>query len=357
MILVVKQKQREIDYNQEINTADQAIKWSWACRILEDNSSFGIDTNVPENTNPVVGDLALFKVARIGKHNSIITSRNKRMRIYVGDLLVGVFGNRYATDAYEGQLQGLKRLSILTAAGMVGTVKSRHHSIGRSTRVSFAGFLKDKTGQVINLKQLKFHKSKPIENHLENQIIIVGSGMNSGKTTVCRRLIKSLAESGFKVAACKLTGSVSNRDQDEMVSASAAYTTDFSDYGFPSTYKCDKDELLDLYGQMLLDIEKVKPDVTLIEIADGILQRETSMLLSDSLIQKSTKGVIITADSAPAALFAVEYLQKMRYNVIAVSGAMTSSPLYMREFENHCNIPIVSSAGKGEHMANILMNL
>ena len=44
--------------------------------------------------------------------------------------------------------------------------------------------------------------------------------MNSGKTTTCRKLIKSFSVKETRIAACKLTGSVSNRDQDEMMSAS-----------------------------------------------------------------------------------------------------------------------------------------
>lgn len=366
MSLITKQKQRNMKYNKnihqislrsEVGTADQSIKWSWACRILEDNSKFKVDANVPEDYKPTPGDLALFKISRIGKHNSIITNTNKKMRIYAGDLFVGIFGNRYATDAYEGEVRGLKHLSILTAGGMVGTVRSRHKSIRRSTKASFVGFLKDDAGQIINLKHLKFLNSESTDVQFENQIIIVGSGMNSGKTTVCRRLIRSLSENGFKVAACKLTGSVSNRDQDEMISALAAYTTDFSDYGFPSTYLCDKQELLDLYRHMVSRIAKVKPDVTLIEIADGILQRETSMLLSDPLIQKSTKGIIITADSAPSALFAVECAGKIGYKVIGVSGAMTSSPLYIKEFENNSNVPVISSAGKRDEILGPLAEI
>ena len=36
-----------------------------------------------------------------------------------------------------------------------------------------------------------------------------------------------------------------------MLSASAVHVTDFSDYGFPSTYKCESEELLVLFETML----------------------------------------------------------------------------------------------------------
>jgi hypothetical protein len=341
---------KEIEYTI---TNSQTIRWGWACRLLDDtDNKFKIDTVTPRN-GPIAGDVALFKVSRVGKNKALVTNTNKRMRIYVGDLIVGVFGNRYATDAFEGEIEGIRNLSLLTASGMVGTLKSRHRSAGKPTRLSFVGFLHFTTGQQVNLKQIKFNKSQP-KSHLKNLIIIVGSGMNSGKTTTCRKMIKSFSEMGIKVAACKLTGSVSHRDKYEMTSAAAAYTIDFSDYGFPSTYKCDKQELIDLFNTMVADIEKTNPDVTLMEIADGILQRETSLLLSESLIKESTKGILLTAESAPSALFAVEELKRLGYDVIAVSGAMTSSPLYIREFQMKSDIPVISSGNNGSKMFGVL---
>ncbi|MBA3750425.1 MAG: hypothetical protein H0X03_05940 [Nitrosopumilus sp.] len=333
------------------NVTNKIKRWSWACRILNSFDSFELDTS--SVSVPTVGDIAIFKVSRIGLHKHIVTSSNKRLRIYLGDLIVGVFGNRYATDALEGEVEGLSDLSLLTAGGMVGTVKSRHHSVSRPTQLSFVSFLNDASGQKINLKQIKFKKIQP-SNHLKNIIVVVGSGMSSGKTTTCRKIIKSLSEMGLKVAACKLTGSISNRDQDEMISASAGYTIDFSDYGFPSTYKCDQDELLDLFNTMVSDIQKVNPDVTIMEIADGVLQRETQMLLSNPKIQESVKGVVITADNAPSALYTVAYLKNKGYNVIAVSGTMTSSPLYVREFEQNSDIQVISSAQNRKKMSSTL---
>lgn len=331
----------------EENFTDQSnenIRWSWACRILDINNNFEITSLDNINDIPNAGDVALFKVSNIGSHRRIVTTANKKIRLYRGDLFVGVFGNRYATDAYEGEVQGLKNLSLLTGAGMVGTVKSKHRSIEKATHVIFLGFLKDtKTDQKVNLKHLKFKKDEP-SSYFSNIIAIIGSGMNSGKTTTCRKLIKSFSESGSRIAACKLTGSVSNRDQDEMFSASPLFTIDFSDYGFPSTYKCELDELLQLFKSMLSDIEKINPKVVIMEIADGVLQRETKMILNSPLFQQWIKNIIVTADSAPSALYTTEYLKNLGYNIIAVSGAMTSSPLYIREFEENSNIPIISSA-------------
>jgi hypothetical protein len=108
---------------------------------------------------------------------------------------------------------------------------------------------------------------------------------------------------------------------------------------------------------MVASIEKVNPDVALMEIADGVLQRETHLLLSDPLIKQSAKGIVLTAESATSALYVVEYLKRMGYRVVAVSGAITSSPLYVKEFEQNCNIPVLPSIGDDEKIPQYLVNL
>ena len=238
--------------HQKIDTLSDCIRWSWACRILGNVNDYRVNTS--SVSQPKVGDLALVKIEEIGNHSKIMTINNKRLRIYVGDLFVGVFGNRYASDAFEGVADDLHNLSLLTAGGMIGTVKSKHREIKNPTRVSLVGFISNGEGQKINLKELKFHESVP-KSQIKNLIVVVGTKMNSGKTTSSTKLIKGFSEKGVRVAACKLTGSVSHRDQDEMISAAATDVIDFSDYGFPSTYLCPKQELIDLFFSICLATE------------------------------------------------------------------------------------------------------
>ena len=345
----------ELDFvfeNDLLNGSSRDIKWSWACRVLE-YGKYKLD-KTSLLIKPKAGDLAVVQVDRVGHHSSIVTANNKKLRIYEGDLIVGVFGNRYATDALEAEVLGLQDLSMLTAGGMIGTIKSINHEFGKPTPVSFVGFLNDNENKRVNSKELRFHRSYP-KGHLKNLVIVVGTGMNAGKTTAARVLVRSLSHQGLKVAACKLTGSVSNRDQDELRSASARSIVDFSDYGFPSTYLCTKEELLDLFSTMLADLENADPDVVVMEIADGILQRETALLLAEPSVKEKVKGFILAADSAPSALYATDKLRSMGHEVIAVSGKITSSPLFIREFQENSKIPVGSSLGSGKELADIAM--
>jgi len=333
---------------QKIEGITKNAKWSWATRCVN-GSEYLIEKSPLSKPQP--GDLGLFRVKKIGYHQQLITKDDKKLRLYENDLFVGVFGNRYATDGFEGKVGRLDKLSMLTGAGMVGTVKSRHKGIKKSTKLTFVGLLNDEKGNRINLKKINFHKSVP-KNPPTNLILVVGSGMNSGKTTTASKLINGLSKNNKKIVACKLTGSVSNRDKNELFAASADHIMDFSDYGFPSTYLCKKTELVDLFNTMLADIEKVSPDVIVMEIADGVLQRETKMILTDKKIKKLIKGIVLTAESAPSALFSLEQLVNWGHNVIAISGAITSSPLSSKEFTQNSEAKLVSSIDSGTDLSD-----
>jgi hypothetical protein len=108
-------------HEETLNAPDIRVpacaRWSWACRVLPALNNMNITSHL--GRSPQAGDLALVEVESIGSHERITTHDNMRMRIYPEDKIVGVFGNRYATDAYEAVINGGSNLSLLTAGGMI----------------------------------------------------------------------------------------------------------------------------------------------------------------------------------------------------------------------------------------------
>lgn len=331
-------------WDAQISAVPDGTRWSWACRVLPGGRIDGIGVTSHWIGSPQAGDLALVEVESIGSHERITTHDNVRMRIYEGDRIVGIFGNRYATDAYEAVIGRGENLSLLTAGGMIGTVRSRHRSMGKPTMVRLLGMLTDPQGAPLNLPAMTFRPNQPLRT-VPNLVAVVGTGMNAGKTTSCVHLIKSLSSQGLRVAACKLTGSVSNRDQDEMKAAGAVKVLDFSDYGFPSTYLMEKEPLMRLFSTLMADLETTRPDIVVMEIADGILQRETRLLLEDEALRRQLAGVILAADNALSARYGVDLLNKLQHRILGVTGLLTSSPLCMREFAEISEVPVATSAG------------
>ena len=157
---------------------------------------------------------------------------------------------------------------------------------------------------------------------------------------------------GLRVAACKLTGSVSHRDQYALRGTGAHHVRDFSDYGYPSTYLCERDELTALFDAMMADAAAAVPDVTVVEIADGVLQRETMLLLEDDYVKQRIHGVVLTAGCALSALRGVEEIERRGHQVVTVSGLITNAPLFVREFDAHRpDVPVASSTDDGAALA------
>jgi dethiobiotin synthetase len=323
--------------------------------MVSSRAIWHLDTDDVEQPRP--GDVALVEVESVGNHTALVSNHNERLRLYSGSLFTGVFGNRYATDVFEATVESTDNLCMLTNAGMIGTVRSRNRDAKAPTRVRFKGFVTDREGLRLNLKSRFFRPAAPRTN-TRNVILVVGTGMNSGKTTTACRLLKGLADRGTRVAAFKLTGSVSHRDLLEMRSASPVLARDFSDYGFPSTWQCEDDELLSLFHTMMADAEQVDPDVIVMEIADGVLQRETTLLLRNDEIRSRTAGVLLTAPCALSALEAVREVREAGHEPLAVSGIINNAPLFVREFSNRSQVPVLSSLdGCGELASAILASV
>jgi len=328
------------------------VKWTWSCRTLKGDRHYRLLEH--DSATPRVGDVALVEVVEVGQHRRLSTLPDAKQRLYPGDLLVGVFGNRYATDAYEAEVRTTDELHILTDAGLIGTVLSRHREVRPPTTLRFMGFVADEADRQLNLKALHRQDSIP-EAGPTNILLVVGTAMNSGKTTVAAKLVKALLWRGTRVAACKLTGSVCQKDQTEMLAAGAHDVRDFSDYGFPSTYLAEPEELLDLFQRMAADAARVRPDVVVMEVADGLLQRETKLLLEHEAIRRRVAGVILVAPCAASALFALAQLASLGHRVVAVSGRVTNSPLAMRECATYTHACIKSSVGPGDELAEVVL--
>lgn len=330
---------------------DYSMKWTWSLRkLIKENCAF---SNEIYTDHPKVGDVIVVEVTKVANHTRIYSTDNKFLRIFKGDVIVGILGYRYASDAFHADTIDLSNLHLLTNSGLIGTVSEKHLSTIEPTRLKLLGTVVRKSDQgKINLKTALFQPGT-IGLNYPPVIFMVGTGMNSGKTTTTARIGRSLLEKGFSVSILKVTGSVSYRDLFEFEATGANYTADFSDYGFPSTYLCSQEELVSLYTRMLEDTIPSKPDVVLVEIADGILQRETQLLLKSEIAKSTNVGVVLTALCACSALTIVEKIKQLNYSPIAVSGIITNSPLFIREFSQYDNTPIVNTSSS----KNIIVEL
>ena len=320
------------------------IKKSIICRDIDINQ-YKIDKEKTFSYIPEMGDVAVFEVISIGKHKQIQADNKLNTLILPGDLIMGAFGTRYATAQFEGYVPTDCRdtFHILGAGGTIGVIHSMHSAFaGGPTVLKIVGYLMDRKGNVVNTKAIKT-KLIPFKGILANDaniILSIGSSMDSGKTTTAAYLTRGLKLKGNRVAFIKLTGTVYTKDTDLVYDCGADITADFSDYGFPSTYMCTEQELLDLFESLINRVSIVEPKYIVIEIADGILQRETKMLLENKRFMSLIDHVIFSSCDSLSALYGLESLKKIGIYPTALSGVLTASPLLIKEVKENTFTPV-----------------
>ncbi len=322
----------------------QRIKKSYICR---DVANFQTDENLAIAQTPKVGDIAIFEVISIGKHSHIQGDDKRSTAIYPGDYIMAAFGTRYATEQFEGYVpkEPMSEYHILGAGGTVGIIHSMHSKFTHigPTRLRMIGYAVDRKGAILNTKWIRKEEMRPytgVMQSLTRIILSIGSSMDSGKTTTAAYLVRGLKKSGMSVGFIKLTGTVYTKDCDLNYDNGADAVTDFGAMGFPSTYMCSLEELLNLHETLLGKLNANELDYVVIEIADGIYQRETELLLRHGKFMSGVDAVVFSAGDSLAAVQGVRALQEMHIIPVALCGVFTASPLLIREVKNKVHTPI-----------------
>jgi hypothetical protein len=123
--------------------------------------------------------------------------------------------------------------------------------------------------------------------------------------------------------------------------AGATQVLDFTDFGFSSTYLLDSATVTALFTSLVDELSGGEPDVIVIEIADGLLQPETSNLIDDPWFHEIVGTVVFSAGDAMGAMTGLAELRRRSIDVVAVAGLLTASPLALRETERIVDVPVV----------------
>ncbi len=317
----------------------QRFKHGFATHAVPTSAIVGITA---PSRPPRAGDLVAAEVVSVGKHTTIEHRSGVTFSLFPGDHIIGAFGNRYATDQFEGYVptQTPEMFDLLSIGGVCGHVVSRHAAMSEPTRLRFLGAVSDLHGRPLNLSQFRL-PSRDVGSTCE-VILVVGASMNSGKTTTVGTLIRALVGSGFRVGAAKVTGTAAGKDGRYFASCGAERVLDFTDVGHPSTYMLSLHELLDIYCTLLAHLQDDNPDYIVIEVADGIFQRETRMLLESVRFRSRISHVFFSANDSLSAECGVRCLHALRMPVRATCGMVTQSPLATREAEEATGLPCLS---------------
>lgn len=291
---------------------------------------------------PEVGDVVLAEIIAIGQHQKIERTDGRRAILYPGDAILVAYGERYAPDQFEAVLPtDLGPCELVAAGGVAATVVVKHDSMKQATRIQPIGLVAEIDGTVVNLRDHRLPAPSGLRPR-PHTIVVVGTSMNSGKTTTAAGLIRGLTLQGLRVGSAKITGTGAGGDVWTMLDAGADPVLDFTAAGYPSTYRLGGPAVCEVGDVLLAHLADAEVDVAVVEIADGLFQAETAYLLTSPLVQHRCDGVVFAAQDAMGARAGVAHLQGLGVPVRAASGLFTASPLGVREAQEAIDIPILT---------------
>jgi hypothetical protein len=301
-----------------------------------------------KDKTPKVGDLVYGEIIRIGQHSSLENVSGRIHKIHDGTKAVFIFGNRYAPDYFEGFVpkEAVEYADLIARSGIVGIAETKNALIKDATKIKLMGYICDSSGKVLNTLDFPLIKTKKISKKMPRakMILVCGTSMNSGKSMAAAACCWALSSTEHKVRASKITGTASLKDILYMNDAGAHPYADFSYLGYPSTYMLEKEQLIGIFNQLDLKYANNPENFWVVELADGIIQRESSILLKTEEVRSRIHKLIFCANDAFGAIGGLGILKGLDLEPHAISGICSSSPLHIRELGNFTNIPAFNSA-------------
>lgn len=283
---------------------------------------------------PNAGDLVLARVQRVGKHAALELAHSRRATMFVGDEVLLAYAARYAPDQFLAEVPpNLGPCHLAASGGVAASVTARHGAVGAPTELLPLGLLVDGKGERVNVSRFALPKGER-NGARPPTIVSLGTSMNAGKTTSAAYLISGLAAAGLRVGGAKITGTGSGNDSNLLRDAGAALVLDFTDAGHTSTFGLDLPALEGILDAVQARMHAEGMDVLVMEIADGLLQRETEMLLRSAYVQRRIDGCVFSSGEAMGAIAGVQWLQAQKLPVLALAGTITRSPLARVEAEH-----------------------
>ena len=250
-------------------------------------------------------------------------------KINTGDVLLGVLGERRALKGFVGVVPETvaagDRLHLLNMGGLIGECQGHHSSLSDAIAVEVLGTVCDGDGFAVNIQDSALAHSESL-NLRAPLVVVAGTCMNSGKTVAGIEIVRQAVNSGYKVAAAKLTGVACLRDTLNMEDHGAFITASFLDCGLPSTV--NRDDLAPMAKGLLNHLDSKDPDLIVVELGDGIVGGYgVESILQDAEIRSAISSFVFCASDYVGVIGGVEVLRDLGLSIDVVAGSVTDSAM------------------------------
>lgn len=324
-----------------INTVPADAKWAFSTRRVERSDVKAMDTDFAAAK---AGDLILARVDQINQHRRVQLTTGRPSDLFPGDLIVAACGARYAPDQFEGVAEiDPEGADLLAGGGCIGRMRLRDERKKVATRVIPVGRLLGADGNPVNLQDYAIPARADAAH--PPVIAVVGTAMNSGKTLATARLALGLRLAGWRVGAIKATGTGAFGDYNEYTDTGAHYVADFTDAGMVTTYLEPLERIKTGMRDLLGAAAGNGCEIVVMEIADGLFQKETAELLADPWFQSRISGLVFACGDAIAAAGGHAVLAQNGLTPDVMTGIVSCSPMATQEAEAATGIRVM---GKDE---------
>lgn len=217
-----------------------------------------------------------------GPYSRMELSNGRLVRVLAGDRIVGALGKRAATLEATGDwslLRDGELLDLLTPAGLLARETSHSPAFAAFPVLKYLGHL-FRGEQKLRMKNFAIKGSE--ESFNLPTVMLVGTSMSAGKTTVGKIVVRQLKAAGLKVVGAKLAGAGRYRDVLSFGDAGADHIFDFVDMGMPSSI-CPQDEYRLALQPLLSHIAKLSADVLVAEVGASPLEPYNGATAIDAL--------------------------------------------------------------------------
>jgi hypothetical protein len=297
---------------------------------------------------PRSGDVVMAKVIRLGHHRKLELPEGRRAALHIGDEILIAYADRYAPDQFESHVPGdLMRTHLVASGGIASTMLSRSAGARHPTEVVPVGLVGDRQGRPLNVADFAL-QPVPTTRERPRTVAVIGTSMNSGKTTTIQYFVHGLSRAGVRTGVTKVTGTGSGGDYWVMLDAGAHAVFDFTDAGLASTYRQPMARVEQVFVELTDQLTEAGCEIAFVEVADGVYQRETRRLIASDAFRSRIDAVVFAAADASGADAGVRHLRSIGLDVVAASGRLTRSPLATREAREILELPVLDVAGLGD---------
>ncbi len=209
----------------------------------------------------------------------------------------------------------------MTSAGLFGTFTSVSPLMPRPLSLTYLGHVV-RGGAKVSMADFAI-ESEAAKFDIPT-VVLVGTSMSAGKTTMGRLIVHELASLGLNVIGAKLTGAGRYRDILSFRDAGASAIFDFVDAGLPSTV-VPEEEFRAAVRPLLYEISSSKPDFLVAEAGASPLEPYNGAAAIDELGKNIRCTVLCASD--PYAVVGVQQAFDLKPDIVTGPATNTSAAI------------------------------